>query len=105
MAPDRAHHLEGVFLPGGTFKVYLYDDYTRPIQASGYAAEMQIDGVGEARKHPLLLDAADGTLSIRGLPVERFPVELTVWITFPGRAGTHPQTELFNFSFGGFSSR
>jgi hypothetical protein len=105
MAPDRAHHLEGVFLPGGTFKVYLYDDYTRPIQASGFAAELQLDGVGEAGKQRLVLDAADGTLSIRGLPVERFPVELTVWITFPGRGSAPPQKELFNFSFEGFSSR
>jgi hypothetical protein len=105
MAPDRTHHLEGVLLPAGTFKVYLYDDYTRPIPATGFAAVMQLDGPGEVRKLELSLDSADGTLSIRDLPVKRFPVDLTVWITFPGRSGAAPETELFNFSFEGFSSR
>ena len=104
MAPDRAHHLEGVLLPAGTFKVYLYDDYTRPIPAEGFEAEMQVDGSGEASKLKLFLDAADGTLSIRDLPALRFPVDLTVWITFPGRSGAPPRTELFSFSFDGFSS-
>jgi len=104
MAPDRVHHLEGVLLPGGTFKVYLYDDYTRPIPASGFAAVMHLDGSGEAPKLRLSLDPADGTLSIRHLPVRRFPVDLTVWITFPSRSGGSPETELFSFSFDGFSS-
>jgi len=105
MAPDRTHHLEGVLLPAGTFKVYLYDDHTRPILAKGFEAELQVDGRGAARKLKLLLDAGDGTLSFHGLPIERFPVDLTVWITFPGRSGVPPQTELFSFSFDGFSSR
>ena len=101
MAPDRAHHLEGVLLPAGTFKVYLYDDYTRPIQANGFEAVMQVDGPGEVRKLKLLHDSRDGTLSFRDVPVESFPVELTVWITFPG---SPPRTDLFSFSFEGFSS-
>jgi hypothetical protein len=105
MAPDKEHHLEGVLLPAGIFKVYLYDDYTRPIRASGFSAELQVDGPGETRKHRLELDAADGTLAIRDLPVANFPVDLTVWITFPGRDGVPPRTELFNFSFEGYSSR
>ena len=104
MAPDRAHHLEGVLLPAGTFKVYLYDDYTRPIPAKGFEAVMQVDGPGEARKLKLLHDSEDGTLSFRDLPVESFPVDLTVWITFPARPGSSPRTELFSFSFERFSS-
>jgi hypothetical protein len=104
MAPDRTHHLEGVLLPSGTFKVYLYDDYTRPIPAKGFEAELQVDGPGEAPKLKLLLDKVDGTLTFHGLPVGQFPVDLTVWITFPGRSGAKPQTELFSFSFDGFSS-
>lgn len=104
MAPDRTHHLEGVLLPAGTFKVYLYDDYTRPIPAKGFEAVMQVDGLQEAQKLELLHDPNDGTLSFRDLPVNGFPVELTVWITFPAAAGSPPRTELFNFSFDGFSS-
>jgi hypothetical protein len=45
MAPDRFHHLEGVLLPAGTFKVYLFDDYTRPLPAKGFEAVLSVDGV------------------------------------------------------------
>ena len=31
MAPDNTHHLEGVYPRNGLFRLYLYDDYARPL--------------------------------------------------------------------------
>lgn len=32
MAPDSWHHIEGVYLPSGVFRMYLYDDFTKPLK-------------------------------------------------------------------------
>jgi hypothetical protein len=31
MAPDNTHHLEGAYPTAGLFRLYLYDDYTKPL--------------------------------------------------------------------------
>src|SRR6185369_4835110 len=34
MAPDNFHHLEGAYPRAGVFRLYLYDDYARPLPAA-----------------------------------------------------------------------
>ncbi|HXV60340.1 MAG TPA: heavy metal-binding domain-containing protein, partial [Vicinamibacteria bacterium] len=40
MAPDRYHHLEGVLSPEGAFRLYFYDDFTEPMDASDFHARI-----------------------------------------------------------------
>ena len=38
MAPDNTHHLEGTLPSTRLFRIYLYDDYARPLPAAGLKA-------------------------------------------------------------------
>ena len=56
MCLDNSHHLEGVLLPPGTFRVYLYDDHTKPLkpdQVKLTSGTIQIGDSEDAPKIPL----------------------------------------------------
>ncbi len=75
MAPNGYHHLEGTLSEeDGTFRVYLYDDFTRPIAVQGFEAR-----AGEAVMEP----SSDGSFlwATRDRTVE--PVEVVLHLRFP----------------------
>src|SRR5262245_14501268 len=37
MAEDKWHHLEGTYPRGGPFRVFFYDDFTRPMAIKGFS--------------------------------------------------------------------
>jgi Cu/Ag efflux protein CusF len=40
MSSDLLHHVEGTFVAPGIFRVYFYDEYTRPMAATGFSAHV-----------------------------------------------------------------
>ena len=76
MAPNGFNHLEGALSPDGIFSFYLYDDFTRPIDAGRVEAR-----IGDRSLTP----AGDGDhseLTIDGGIA--YPVELTLFVRFEG---------------------
>jgi hypothetical protein len=92
MAPDGFHHLEGVLTPAGSFRLYLYDNFTRPVDAR--AVRARIDD-------RLLQPAGEGEFLELALPAaERYPVEVVLHARF-GPAGSSSAEERFDFVFAG----
>ena len=43
MAPDHWHHLEGTMAGTRDFRLYFYDNYTKPISARSFRDETRIE--------------------------------------------------------------
>ena len=97
MAPDGFHHIEGTLDAAGRFRLYIYDDFTKPMAATGFEARVGVDeNDAEATR---LVPAEGGAFLEAVLPVpERYPVELVAHVGFPG---THESEARFDFIFAG----
>lgn len=90
MAPNGYNHLEGTLDESGTFRLYLYDDFTRPIDARGFQAT-----IGEETLTP----AEEGAFLTKKLgPPSSYPVEVELHLRFPGK---DPEEARFDFVFVG----
>ena len=97
MAPDNWHHLEGSYPRAGVFRVYLYDDYSKPLapeqmqRVSGRISIGRID-------MPLVV-ADDGQCLEAPVPATTMPLELTAKLKFEPNAPEHR----FDFAFAAYS--
>jgi len=106
MALDNKHHLEGVLLPPGVLRVYLYDEYTRPLSRAGLEqtqGEVIWGDVDGALKIPLNLSQDGATLDATPQERVRFPVTLTLLLHLPGSL-PNQRPELFTFPFSHYSN-
>jgi hypothetical protein len=105
MALDNKHHLEGILAPPGTFRVYLYDDHTKPLKAEETRQATGTVQIGESDDAPKI-DLAAGkkkeTLEAALGNGVKFPVTLTLLLHLPGME-PDAKPELFNFQFTQFT--
>ena len=87
MAVDQWHHLEGTLPAPGLFRLYFYDDMTRPLSAAGFSAGItRVDDSGRETGGPLSLatgaDPSTLEATLAGAPL---PVNVKLRVKFkPG---------------------
>ena len=107
MAPDNWHHVEGAYLSTGVFRLYLYDDFTKPLPlnqvrdvTARLVTKQTFDTATKTTKElaaaPLVrngrfLEARIGKLAL--------PAQMTAKISFKKGGPEH----VFDFAFEGFS--
>jgi hypothetical protein len=109
MAPDLWHHLEGTYESDQAFRVFLYDDYTKPLspdlakQVTGrIVTDERFDAATKTTKEitafPLKL-SADGDYLEAKVGRLKFPAEVTAKLKFKNG----DQEYRFDFTFAEFS--
>lgn len=97
MAPDNWHHLEGAYYANGTFRLYLYDDFTKPLAAAQVrATKARLILPNENKEVPLV---RNGRFLEAKLGKQPFPLSLQAKVQFQEAAPEHH----FDFTFEKFS--
>jgi Heavy metal binding domain len=109
MAPDNWHHLEGTLPRAGVFRLYLYDDYTKPLPrdqvrkttARLVQKETFDPATGTTREEAAtpLVAAPDGRYLEAKIGKVSFPAQMTAKIKFQPAAPEHR----FDFTFPEYS--
>jgi hypothetical protein len=97
MAPDNWHHLEGVYPKAGVFRLYVYDDYSKPLTP---AQLERIAGKVTTSKGdmPLTFVRSTNVFEVR-LEQAGFPVSIAAQVAFtPGGPSNR-----FDFTFTAYS--
>ncbi|HUN80321.1 MAG TPA: heavy metal-binding domain-containing protein [Phycisphaerae bacterium] len=94
MAPDGRHHLEGTTAEGGEFRIYFYNEFTRPIPAGAFQTRALAGGNPEAA--PLKLSVGpNAEYQFARISSTVSPLRIKLFIDFGDDAG--PQ--VFDFDF------
>jgi hypothetical protein len=101
MALDNEHHLEGVLLKSGVFKVYLYDAFTKPLstaEVQGARANVQVGESESAPIIPLVVGKDGQTLEAAISKDMQFPVTINLSLRFR-ESDPSARPEVFTFRF------
>jgi hypothetical protein len=100
MADDAWHHLEGTFPGQGLFRVFFYDDWTRPLAPEGFSARVIVrDSQGKDLSTASLQPSPISNAMEARLPNSSVPLMASLRVQF--KAGD-PE-KLFDFTFREYS--
>ena len=102
MAPNRWHHVEGTLPADDTFRLYLYDNFTRPISTEGVSGFVQVGQVSDdgdvvlaEKRH--VLHPVKGTNYFEVASSEfRLPLDLALSLDL---SGGKSEPDRFDFTF------
>jgi len=97
MAPDNWHHLEGAYFAPGVFRLYLYDDFTKPLAPAKVRTASARIFVGKDRKEVALL--RNGRFFEAKIGKQPFPLDVQARVKFE----SEKPENLFDFTFEKFS--
>ena len=103
MADDNWHHLEGAFIQPNTFRVYFYDDFTRPLAVAGFSATVaKTDANGRAVAVPVAMKpgrTTDRNTLELVMPGTALPANFTLRVKFK----PDDKERQFDFTFADYS--
>src|SRR3989441_6684819 len=103
MADDNWHHLEGTFVRPNVFRVYFYDDFTRPLTITGFSATVaKSDANGREIGAPIAIKAGrmkDRNTLESPLPSTALPASFALRVKFK----PDDKERLFDFTFSDYS--
>lgn len=99
MAPDKFHHLEATLSASNEFRMYFYDNFTKPISAEKFSAEATVRAKGSdtstAKPLTIRLEAGKAFLVASVDSGLKLPVAVKAFVDF--KDGQRPQ--VFDFEF------
>src|SRR5262245_17130832 len=103
MADDNWHHLEGTLARPNIFRVYFYDDFTRPLAITGFSASVaRTDSNGKPIATPVAIKPGrtrDRNTLEAAIPGTTLPANFTLRVTFK----TDDKDRQFDFTFTDYS--
>src|SRR5262249_50286669 len=103
MDNDNWHHLEGTFVRPNTFRVYFYDDFTRPLAIAGFSANAARTDANGKETGPRISLKPGGTKDRNTLEVPAPNAKLPVSFVLRVKFKPDDKERLFNFTFDNYS--